>query len=225
MMFTDYSMFLFLFLFYISQTQSCGFVYILQTPLICPHLGIDVSNRSTETNAIPVENVPSNGASTFWRKLILVYFKSNLNFRNYLDLAQLLCIWAARMLLSCIAIDIIHNQQTNWPISVSSNFCRSITRQNEFKFRIYLNGIWEILNCSCIVRRGGCCYSGGSCDWYLIERSGPAIPSCALVPSGRCQCSLFTGECFVLLLSYTNSQCSCVCVCVNRFRKLKISPK
>lgn len=56
----------FLSLFYF-QTQSCGHVYILQTPLICPHLGIEVTN-STETKVIPVENNATSGGSSIWGK-------------------------------------------------------------------------------------------------------------------------------------------------------------
>lgn len=55
------------FLLFYFQTQSCGHVYILQTPLICPHLGIEVTN-STETNVIPVENNATGGGSSIWGK-------------------------------------------------------------------------------------------------------------------------------------------------------------
>lgn len=120
----------FVFLHLYFQTQSCGHVYILQTPLICPHLGIEVAN-STETNAIPI-NEPTNGASTFWGKLIissLFHFKFNLNFQIiYIDSIRLYS--DLHVFYHAISIDISYNHKQigRSPHSRSVSFtyfCRS----------------------------------------------------------------------------------------------------
>lgn len=130
-----YLWFCFSFSFVYFQTQSCGHVYILQTPLICPHLGIDVVN-STETNAIPVENVPTNGASTFWGKLIIsvpILLQIKFKFSNYLYWIQFECVCGPACFYHCMHCDWYHLQSTNKLAGFrSSNFffrccrCRSI---------------------------------------------------------------------------------------------------
>lgn len=184
--------------------------------MICPHLGIAVVN-STETNAIPVENESTNGASTFWGKLIisiLFYFKSNLNFQITcigfnLNVFGPACFYRALRLR-------YHLQSTNELAGFrSSNFFLSINKRKIEHSNVLKLYLGNLSNCSCVVSSDGCCYSVGSCDYYLIERSEPTIPNRTLVPSWRCQCSLFTGKCAVIFVcTQVYNVCACVCVCV-----------
>lgn len=116
-----------------------------------------------------------------------------------------------------ILIGIIFNhKQIGLP---HSNFCRPVKgreRQRETYSKIVFR---KNLHFSCAVSSSGCCYFVGSFDYHLIERFGPTIPNPTLVPSWRCQRSLFTGKCVA-----TQKLCLCahctqkfiifVCVCV-----------
>lgn len=77
---------LFLLLFFHLQTQSCGYVYILQTPLICRSLAIEIANN-TVTKDVATGVVKANQTSSkkyngsFWGKSI--WFRIYFQFRYY----------------------------------------------------------------------------------------------------------------------------------------------
>lgn len=56
----------FLFLLFPFQSESCGYVYILETPLICPQLAIEIANNGK--NAVVNDSTAKTYTGKFWGK-------------------------------------------------------------------------------------------------------------------------------------------------------------